>query len=395
MDLQNQSPNQFFSSKKESASGHSTVLKILFGIFIFIALVISYFLFESQLFPYGQKGHYYDMAYIDGKIFIRTDDFIGVTLNYKSPGQRLVRYFNRRYFYVYDTVQQKIVQRMITYDNFDKAAPLDTMFSYKNQVWIINNNAPYEDVFLQIFDQNAKQSLNTSGFLQKFPELKAGLAEANLVKNPLHLDLTTKDGKKFQYYFEFDKVFLNYQDYIQYYQNNPLIEDNFFVLAGESSSDLRKELYKVSGSGLAIQNFVGADNFVQKNEINAALQDSGNALTFKKLTASDVYLESLIVYQDKDIAVILHQNPAGKEAKRFLTAVDVSGKVRWIVPPDELFSELAVTKSNKFSELFFVKEKIHTQRDQNMLIFQLDQVGIFAIDLTTGKKIWTFNAFGV
>jgi len=114
--------------------------------------------------------------------------------------------------------------------------------------------------------------------------------------------------------------------------------------------------------------------------------------TSTPLNPGKVYIEGIILYQDSDCAIILHQDQAGKKANRMLTCVDASGKEKWTTPPAELFDELKVDEDkNAFSQIFFMKDKISAERLGNIVALKVEDAGIMGFDYNSGKKLWSLE----
>jgi hypothetical protein len=155
----------------------------------------------------------------------------------------------------------------------------------------------------------------------------------------------------------------------------------------DNSSSPRKKLYLVTGPATEI---LGNESF--SGELNDAhSMDFFYKAKSKLLTSDKVYLEGIFVYRDKDLAVILHQNQAGDEAKRLLTCVDSTGKELWTLASDQMFPEMDVKADDSFSVIFFMQDRFMGERAGGLFLFKMSEVGIIAVDIKSGQKVWEFR----
>lgn len=231
------------------------------------------------------------------------------------------------------------------------------------------------------------------GFIEKFPVLSAGIAELsvnNHLDEPVNFRIKTRDGQDLIYDLNADLLFANYTEYEGFQKQLGTSAPGTFTRfalyspgSSRGSGDARMWLYKVTGSPSKL---VG--------ETLRNLDTPESARDFDEvvhLVPEQVFLEGVIVYQDNDLVVILHQNQIGRNSDRTLTAVDVKGKAIWTIPQAQLFPEVSLRESDDSSETFFIKNRIHATREGDLLVFKMDRVGLMGIDIENGAKKWDFR----
>ncbi|RPI18632.1 MAG: hypothetical protein EHM58_04815 [Ignavibacteriae bacterium] len=372
------------------------LLYILLFIILMVGLAgVGVYLYTSVLFPNKIKGDLLNVTYVpgkdaeSGKLWIVTDGSFSYIQETKSPGKYSVGregIFCKTWTYIYDPVNQQVLKKLKT--DYDELPPRPEMFTKDGNVWIVSQEQFDYEPMINIFNAETMEPvMDTKGFISKHEELSSGIINLSVTfEEPRHFNIKTRDGQSFVYSIELDELFTNYNDLrVRMIGEGPETV-NIFAL-GEKSSGPRKVLYRVTGPAKELKT----------NSLSESYLDDANTLKFftkstaQKLTPDKVYLEGLILYQDKDAVVILHQDQVGKNASRMLTCVGTDGKLMWTKNQDELFEELAVTEDDAFSVIFFMKSKIKATREGNLLLFKFEPKGIIGFDFNSGKKLWTLE----
>jgi hypothetical protein len=389
----------FQSPVEDKVYGRSKLRKgcLLFPLFLLIIAGLiagGYFAFSSLLFPNKIKGDLLDVTYVPGKtsesgyLWILTDGSFSYIQETKSPGRYSVGrkgIFCKTYTYVYDPVSKNIIKKIKT--DYDELPPKPDMFTKDGKVWIVSQEQSVYEPIINVYDaESMNEVMDTKAFTKKFDEFSSGIINLRVEFDPVRFQIKTRDGQSFTYSVDLDKLFQNDHEMKQQLIKEGPQDATIFVL-GEEKSGPRKLLYKVTGP---------ADKVLTNSISESYLKDPKTLMFFtnstaQQLTTDKVYLEGIILFQDKDAVVILHQDQVGKNASRILTCVDVNGKVRWTKTQDELFKKLAVIEDDPFSTIFFMKSKIKAVREGNILLFKFEPEGIIGFDYVTGKKLWTLE----
>lgn len=233
---------------------------------------------------------------------------------------------------------------------------------------------------------NANVTMDTPAFIAKYPQLQVGIADMRMDDFPKRLIIQTKDGLKFVYNLETDTMSTEKEYNTAKQKTTEAAKDatSVFALGGEND---RGMLYLLTGprSKLEGQTFMGST--LNNPDPVKFLYDA----TSTPLTPDKAYLKAKIVYQDTDLAIILHQAQIGNDSDRLLTGVGADGKVLWSLGQAQLFPELALRADDPFSDMDFIEGKVSGVREGDLFIFRMEEAGIMAIDLKTGEKKWTFD----
>lgn len=380
--------------------GRSRGLKGCFTyLLIFLVIVVGLvaggiYLYTSVLFPNKIKGDLLNVTFVpgkdneSGKLWIVTDGSFSYIQTTKSPGHYSTGregLFCKTWTYIYDPINKIVLKKLKT--SYDKLPPKPEMFTKDGDVWVVTQEQGSYEPMVNVYNAETMELvMDTKAFIGKHEEFKSGIINLRVVnEEPRHFDMKTRDGQSFVYLVEQDKVFANISELKdKSFSGSDIV--SVFAL-GEKSSGPRKILYKVTGP---------AKN-LKTNSISESYLDNASTLKFfmestaEKLTPDKIYLEGIILHQDKDAVVILHQDQAGKNASRLLTCVSSDGNVLWQKGQDDLFKELAVTEKDPFSEIFFMKSKISAIREGDMLLFKFEPKGIIGFDYFNGKKLWTLD----
>ena len=367
---------------------------IVIGVIIIIA---GYFFVYPAMTPNKIRGSLLDFAIVpqkDGstRLWVLTDGSFNFIQTTKSPGSYSTGrkcYFCKTWMYVIDPANQNVLKKTKT--EYEDIITTTNLVYCNGKVYQITygygNNEP------KMITANAETGeviMDTKEFIAKHSELSSGLADVRYNKDENVIEFKTKDGKEnVTYSLDQEKMYPSYSDY-----RKMLDEDtspgSAFVLANEKSgSSSRKVLYLVKGpAGQLKQNKSSLDNYVTTE---SSLEFFVKGATGQKLS-DKVYLEGIMYYQDKDCAIIIHVDQIGKVADRMMTCIDNTGKEKWTIPQDDLFSKMKINENkDSFSSIFFTKDKIGVIRSGNLVVLKLQGEGIMGFDFNTGKKLFTMD----
>jgi hypothetical protein len=285
--------------------------------------------------------------------------------------------------------------------------------------------------------RNGSLEGDEKSFIQKFPQLGAGIGQIqSYSSDDMIYNLTTKDGLKYLYYAQLDKI--TNEDEKEKIRRGFYDQDistfKFAKLSyvwGLSGDELRKQLvlvkqyhsifekiYPQSLSSFAdkikeMENYnkrlekekeeqaQRIERYKQYGENVEAMQKRWeeelikDKLEKEKRDAKEqqlvmhlkdrIFLKGEIIYQDSTRCLILHSSEVSKNARHFLTCVQADGKILWEIkdnPPKILATTEDIYKSNL--EAIFSK-------DQLMIISNVYNIpGAIGLDPKTGKTLWEF-----
>lgn len=377
-----------------SGKGRGCLTIIGFIALLLIVVVAGYFFIYPSLTPNKIRGDLLDMTYVpgkdnsNGKLWIVTDGSFTYIQKTSTPGKVSVGrkgLFCKTYTYIYDPVEKKVLKEFKT--SYDELPPKPKLFYKDGNVWMVSTQQfSYEPMITVYNAETAEEIMDTKAFVKKHEQLSSGMSELYMEDNPKRFRISTHDGQKLIYLVDKDMLFSDDQDYRKYIESTAKGDVTIFAL-GEDKGGARKKLYKVTGP---------ADKLLASSITESILNNPESVKFFYNstsvpLTTNKAYLEGLILYQDADAVIIIHQSQIGKNADRMLTCVAADGREMWTIPPEQLFPELRVTEKDAFSVIFFIKDKLSAQRSGDVVIFKFEPAGSICFDFKTGKKLWTIS----
>jgi hypothetical protein len=378
--------------------------KLKWGCFGFIGAIIllvvivlaGIFFVYPALTPNKLKGDLMNVVVVPGKdgsnkLWILTDGSFHYIQETSSPGYHSVGnkcLFCKTWTYVYDPAEKKILNKIKT--EYSSIITQSWIAYGSGKVWIVTG--PYDENEPRIFAYDAETSelvMDTKDFENKYPELKSGITDLRMDNNPERIILKTKDGREgIVFTVSDEKLYPKESDYRDFMERDKDKQVTVFAMGDEQSSGPRKKLYSVTGP----------KGEIGEREVSSSyLKDPHTLMFFSKstaemLTPQRIYIEGLILYQDSDCCIIVHQDAAGKKANRMLTCVGIDGKEKWTATQDILFKKMKVDEDDDaFSGIFFMKSNMSAERSGNLVVFQLKGEGVIGFDYQTGKKLWVLE----
>ena len=291
--------------------------------------------------------------------------------------------FCKTWTYVYDPFRRTVRAKFRT--DFEAVVLRTWMVYVKGKVWVVV--APYKENPATILVYNAdppRLIQETSELVAKYPELSSGVIDLRLENDPPRIVLNTRDGRSGLILALGDEKL--YASDVAYRKTLPEADrQQMTVLAlGRVDNGPRRRLYRVTGPR----------NRITESSLEFALMNPSTLMGANKVTVEAVsperdYIEGVLFLQDVDGGLILHQDAAGKKANRLLTRVGGDGKERWTTTPADFFKELGVdTDRDAMSAIFFMKSHLSVSRTGNLVLLQLEDVGVIGFDFETGRKLW-------
>lgn len=365
-------------------------------ILVIIALA-GYFFVYPALSPNKMRGNFLDMAIVptkDGKqnLWILNDGSFRFIQTTKSPGSYSTGvkcYFCKTWTYIYDPKSETVLKKIKT-EYKDIITKLDMLYD-KGKVWVFTREYGENEPMLNVYDaETTEQIMDTKDFINKHPELSAGLTGLHYDDKEKTVNFQTKDGKQgIVYDIEEDKLYQDYASHNEAKRNAGSETYSICVLAGESSSGPRKKLYRITGpKDKIISNMSSLESYAN----NPHSMEFFVGATSQPLSEK-VYLEGITYHKDEDCTIIIYLDQLGRKSNRILTCVDAkTGKEKWTIQQDDLFSKMKINEEkDSFSSLFFTKDNIKVKRSGDLVVLELAGEGLMGFDFETGKKLWTLD----
>ena len=277
--------------------------------------------------------------------------------------------------YIYEPLEKKILKTIT--GKFEVSGQNFKFYSYNDKIWFIRSidswNDDSEDPVNVFNSKTMNEILNTKSFVEKFDELSVGIQSITFDNRLTGFNITTNDGKKYVYKIKDDKLLTEKEWYDEKNYTNEKTKVFYYTLMPEPHTEGRMLLYRlyVPKSKIPESDFNDSyfwDTFLQSFYRKGA----------KEITPDEVFFRGNILYQDKDVIIILHNIEADPNSEIKLTCLDTDGKELWVKQQVELFD----VKLNS-------KHKV--RRIDNTIIFKAKDAGIIAFDYITGENLWTFH----
>ena len=361
-------------------------LAIFIGLVLLLATAFGgYFFVLPRLRPNVVRGKFLALIPVTAaagktKLWVYTDH--SLNFSYKTTGGGSTKsgvscIFCKTITYIYDPVRQTVDQQWTTEVGGRVATP--AMYLKGGKVWIVSGKLTADAPYLEVRDAaTGALTMDLAAFAKSLPQLQSGIADLRAAANPDRLEITTKDGQALSYQLDDGTIGANDM-------RKPAGSEmvSLFALAGKSG-EKRKALFLLTGPRNKLGDADHAGSFAADPEQAHFFLDA----TSEPIAVGHFFIEPLLVYQDAELAVVLHQSEVGGDADRMLTCVEASGRVRWTAPQSALFSEARVGGNKSFSSMFFMKDKFSGQRAGDVFIFGLKEVGAIGFDLQSGRQRW-------
>lgn len=288
--------------------------------------------------------------------------------------------------YIYDPVNKKVEKSFKT--EYEDIIVYGKLFYANGKVWKISGAYGDNPATVEIYNaETGAMESDLKAFIQKYPELSAGVNNIRYEPLPNLLYFDTKDGRAGVIYdLNKEKI---YPSYTEYYKelDKEKGSKSIFLLGTDGSNSARKKLYRVTGPANKMKSMTTSDGFLD----NAESMKFHYQSTAQNLTPSKVYLDPEMLFSNDDFCIIIHQDQVGKTANRMLTRIDKDGTVKWEIPQNDLFEETKVTEDDPFSTTFFMKSKFGCMDGEDIIIFKQEGIGAIGFDRESGVKKWTLE----
>jgi len=384
---------QIYGKKSSSGCMKFGCFGIVGGIvLIVVIIVVGYFFVFPAMTPNSLSGSFLDVTLVPGKdgspkVWVLTDGSFNFIKTTKSPGHYSTGrecYFCKLWVYTYDPVKKEVLNK-IKIEREDIITASNILYR-KGEVWVVAREYGENPPEIYVFNsETGEKIMDTKAFIAKYDELSAGISALSIeTEAPVNIRFKTKDGRSDQVLdFESGKI---YDGLVKYNESKDTKDESMntiFALSSPNSAP-RKNLYVVTGPRNKVKK---ADDVTSYIDNESSLKFHLNA-TAKKLIPDKGFIDGLIIYEDKDACVIIHQKVADKDSDRMLTCVDAEGKLRWEIDQKDLFKKARVDKDDPFTAIFFMKDKFGGMVQSDIFVFKLEGSGIMGFDYKTGKKLW-------
>ncbi|HEY3251673.1 MAG TPA: hypothetical protein VGK25_11195 [Ignavibacteria bacterium] len=390
----NKYQGQKIYGRKSSGCAKFGCFGIVGGLILIVAIVvIGYFFVFPALTPNSLKGDFLDVTIVPDKngktkLWVLTDGSFNFIKTTKSPGKTSTGrecYFCKLWAYIYDPEKKEIIKK-IKIERTDVITASNILYR-DNEVWVVAREYGDNPPDIHIFDsETGEEKMDIKGLQSKYPELSGGISEVNVneEKNPVSINFKTKDGRSDQVMdFSTGKIYDGWSKFNEGTSPKGEGTNSVYVLASQNNAP-KKNLYIVTGPKDKVKDASSVESYVD-NE--SSLKFFANA-TSRKLAPDKGFIEALILYQDADACVIVHQAVMDKDSDRMITCVNSSGDVRWVIDQKDLFKKARVDKDDPFSSTFFMKSKFGGMQQSGVFVFKLEGSGVMGFDYKTGKKLW-------
>ena len=277
--------------------------------------------------------------------------------------------------YIYEPLEKNILKTITV--KFVESGQNFRFYYYDDKVWFVMAVDSWKEdseSVVNVFDSKSmSEILNTKSFVEKYDDLSVGIQSISFDNRLTGFNITTRDGKKYVYQIKEDKLYTEKEWYDEKYYSNDKTKVYYYSLIPEPHTEGRMQLYRL----YVPKSKIPESDFNDSNFWDTFLQ-SFYKKSAKEITPDKVYFRGNILYQDKDVIIVLHNIDADPNSDIKMTCIDTDGKELWVKQQQELFD----VKLNS-------KHKV--RRIENTIMFKAKDKGIIAFDYETGEKLWTFN----
>ena len=339
----------------------------------------------------GLPGKFMNAVAVPGprgshRLWVLSDGSFHYISRRESPGRISVARkckFCKTWTSVYDPGQKTV---LVKFKTDYKTIIIHSWMAYAGgKVWIATD--AYEDNEPRIFVYRTEAPgliQETADIITAHPELTSGLIKLRMERDPARLVLDTRDGRVgLVLVLGEEKVYESESERRKATAAADEERTTIFALGREGSGP-RRILFQVTGPR----------GRLKESSLELELNSPQTLLASSRATAERVapdrfFIEGLIVSQDAEGCLILHQDAAGRTANRLLTCFDAGGSEKWTAGPAELFKEMNVDlDQDPLSAIFFLKDNLDVSRSGSLVLLQLKGVGLIGFDFETGRKLW-------
>ena len=333
------------------------------------------------------SGRLIDAVYVpnasgSGTLCILTDGSWSYFSRFQSAGKQFSGekgIFCKTHLYRYDPVNEKVLGR--TTASYDQLPPSAVLLHKGETLWEISTEPDRRPLRVLAFDpQNGRQLMDTSQFYARF----AG-PDTSIQRQTLHpflpscLTLTTEDNRN----IVIDLDSGEHDAALEHLLAHQKGKINRFALADPELGG-RRRLWRLSGGDWRLCEFdipqsAFKDLSYFERQFDATAVALSPALHFR---------DGVLIYQDDDRAVILHQEEMASPSDRRLTCVDTSGRIKWTLPQTQLFPGLALRQDNPFSSALSIQNRLRIKTSGTVMLIVFQPEGWLGIDAENGRELW-------
>lgn len=108
-------------------------------------------------------------------------------------------------------------------------------------------------------------------------------------------------------------------------------------------------------------------------------------------TTTQRFIKPMIIYQDIQHALVLHQTTHFEESDRMLSFISDSATVLWTVPQAILFPELELSPTNPTSKHPTIAKQLQTFVTRNTIVLSYNSIGFLLFDKSTGQQRFYYH----
>jgi hypothetical protein len=388
-------PRQSSPSDQGGIPKYAVRLLTVAGAFVLLTIIaiVGLHMLRPSSSARGMSGTFLHAAAVPGpagdyRLWILTDgSFLHYIKSVRTPGRISMEakcLFCKTWLYIYAPRSKSVLAKFKT--DYKSLILHTWMAAVDGKVWVASGSYHQNEPGIFVYETEPPGLIaQTSDIVARHPELASGIVDLRMAKDPDRLVLETRDGRKGVVLTLRDEKL--YQDEAEFRKSLTQDEESpvtVFALAQDRDGGPRKKLYRVTGPKGKVTNS-SVELFLREPQM---FMMSAKA-TAEPAAAGRAFIEGLIVEQDEDGCVILHQDAAGRKANRLLTRVTAARIEKWTTRPEDLFPETKVDLDKRsFSGIFFMKDKLSVSRIGNLVMLELSGVGLIGFDVETGRKLW-------
>jgi hypothetical protein len=332
------------------------------------------------------SGKLIDAAYIPdgtagGTMYILTDGSLSFFSKFKSAGKQVQGQkgiFCKTHLYWYDPVKKKVLARIST--RFDQLPPPAVLLQAGDMLWELSIDPERPPRALAFGPHDGRLLIDTAQFYNRYAGDGVPVQRQTVRLFPPHfVTLNTMEDRSIVIDLESGKSAAEISDLL----SGASGKINLFALADPSGGS-RRSLWRISGGDWRLY-----AHAIPQSAFNDLLYFKRNFDAQAAAVApSTQFLDGVLIYQDDDIAVILHQENMAPDADRRLTCVHKNGQIKWTLPQAQLFPGMALRRGKPFSSTFLIQSRLHIKKSGGVMLVVFQPQGWLGIEGDSGRELW-------
>lgn len=291
--------------------------------------------------------------------------------------------FCKTHLFWYDPVKRAVLTHETT--PYKQLPPRSIILHLGDALWQIAVEPDYQPLTVSAFrPDNGSPLMDTAQFTQRFALAGQTIRRQSLRPYPPYfLTFATETGREIVVDLQSGRSGGEITELVPKEASGTI---DLFALADPAGGEQRR-LYRLSNGDGRLYRF----NVPQSAYSDLQYFERNFNARAEEINTAAPFIAGLLIYQDDEIAVILHQDLAGPDSPRRITCVDTTGRTRWSLSQELLFNGLRLQTKAPFSVNAFVQDRLRIKRSGGTMLIVFAPEGFMAVQSESGKVIWRYD----